>query len=374
MDKHSDFIKITGLDFNVLSTLDHPYVSPPIRLLDSHRILYELNSDNRVAILNWDVSQPNNRTYRYDMQIDLAIIGRREDYFLFKEGRPYATQQSANTNLIEYEKLFLTILSLMVESHTINRQSADSIIDNYKQLKNIVIDNIIDSDGRLVQDYTKKILVSMNSLLSRNNIADFIDQNYIYYFRSPLMTKWIPYCIEMTTGDRSIDQLVYHDIFGRKIFRSLNEEYRDDQLNSIDFITSNKDKIASLIRNSEIIPSIEILYWSLEIAGVYHFGNDYGFFERYSKHLSIELPNQLTKMHDDGDNYFEIDKDYGMIYDPLKNSVSEKTLSSEVKRSRINSVYSIYLLMGDSMKSISQPNHRYGTVISIDKSNESTLS
>ena len=84
------FQSITGLDFEIISTVDHPYVSPPIRLLDSHRKLLKLHKKQRVCVLNWDVSQPNDRTYRYDLQIDLGFIIKNKSLFLFNEKEPYA--------------------------------------------------------------------------------------------------------------------------------------------------------------------------------------------------------------------------------------------------------------------------------------------
>jgi len=63
----SQFSTITGMDFEIISTIDHPYVSPPMRLVNGHALLYEKSKKAKICILNWNVSQPNDRTYNYDM-------------------------------------------------------------------------------------------------------------------------------------------------------------------------------------------------------------------------------------------------------------------------------------------------------------------
>lgn len=360
------FQQLTGLHSKVMSTIDHAYISPPVRLLHSHKLLYEVSKYKPVTILNWDVSQPNERTYRYDMQLDLMVIGRSKEHFLFSEGSPFATQVPHKLELDTYEKKFEMILDNLQATNKFSKEAVDQIHTNYTVLKEQVLDKII-KDDYLLPDYTKKSLININRLLKRNDIADFIDANYFYYFNSRLMTEWIPYCIETITGPRSIEKVFEAGIFGRRIFRYADGKTDDSEVNDLSYLLEYKKHITSLVRDCKLIPSIELLYWSLEYAGIQHFGNDYEFFERYGEYLGEQLSNQLTTVSDDGSNYFEMKEDYGVSIDPCSGKYLTKNSKSSVKHTRINSIYGIYILLGSKMLAINNTNFKYPQYIGVDK-------
>lgn len=345
------FKQITNLDFEVISTVDHPYTSPPIRLLDSHILLHEINKDRKVCVLNWDVSQPSDRTYRYDLQIDVGVLARNKQLFLFKKSIPYVLQTPKDPlDLDIYNNILKQVLDRMVSHKKLAQGTASEMSDNYDKLKKHVILNMQSEHGRLAADYTKRSLTSMYSLLSRNDVGNFIKDAYLYYFKSTLMNKWIPYCIENATGKRAVDSVMENGVFGRKVFRSLSTDLNEELLNDATYIADHKSELANLIRDNKIIPSIEMLYWSLELGNKYHFGNDYDFFERYQNYLGESLSNQLTAMKTDGINYFQMKKDYGVSYDIGSGKFNDRNSSSQVKDSRINSMFAFYIFLGDRMK------------------------
>jgi len=223
------------------------------------------------------------------------------------------------------------------------------ILNNYEKLKINVIKKIIDVNGSLLDNYTKKSIIAFSSLINRADIADFIDKNYLYYYNSVLMTKWIPFCIEHIKGEKAIELLVQNNVFGRKVFRSTIDISKDDILNEPSYIAKYKNDICEYIRSGTIIPSIEVLYWSIEIAGKFHFGNDYDFFSRYSKYLGIKLSNQLTFSSQDGRTLIKLEKGIGFVYNIEIKKISTKNNLSKVKHTRINSQYALFLLLGDSM-------------------------
>lgn len=362
-----EFENITGLNFQVISTVDHPYVSPPIRLLDSHTKLYEIDKTNKVCILNWDVSQPNNRTYRYDLQVDIGLLAKNKSLFLFKEGTPYALQVSdKHLNLEQYNIILKKILDQMINDKRLDQIVAIQIDHNYRKLQEQVLAKMISEEGMLQSDYTKRALVAMYALLERENVSRFIEGAYLYYYKSSLMNKWIPYCIENAIGARAFTNMVRSDVFGRKIFRSQTNQENDTIINSPAYILSHVQELVKLIRNNSIIPSIEMLYWSLELANKQHYGNDYGFFERYETYLQTNLPNQLTAMKGDGINYFNMKKDYSVSYDTATEALRSIKSSSQVKESRINSMFAFYILLGNTMKDeISSENIQHTKTVEI---------
>lgn len=350
-ETHIEFRNVTGLDSKVISTIDHPYVSPPIRLIDSHRILNGIHKYMPVTILNWNVSHPNARTYRYDLQVDLLFIGRSKKLFMFSDGIPFALQKPSAIGISDYDNVFKRILGALYDSSKISEQQRAYFVDNYETLRSSVLCEFMEEDG-IKPEYTKLSLEAFNRLLGRREIAEFIKNRYLYYSTSTLMTSWIPYCMENIRGKRFVVTVKRAGVFGRKMLRNVDCGYSDKLLNDESFFEAHLLEIAGWIRNGSIIPSIELLYWSMEYAGIKHFGNDYGFFERYGEYLKERLHNQLTAMGDDGVNLLLLDKDYGVSLEPVGGRLISKNISSSVKSTRINSIFAFYILLGKGMKSL----------------------
>ncbi len=69
------FREIIKSDIEIISTIDHPYTSPPSHIFDAHSYLMEKYGD-KILIVNWDVSLPGKRTYRYDLITDTGLIAK----------------------------------------------------------------------------------------------------------------------------------------------------------------------------------------------------------------------------------------------------------------------------------------------------------
>ena len=290
-------------------------------------------------------------TYRYDLQIDLGLLAKNKQLFLFEKSIPYALQApKVPLDLNMYDTILGQILTRIVSHKKLTQSAANKISGNYGRLKDHVLSSMQSEHEILATDYTKRSLVNIYTLLSKNDVSDFIEEAYLYYFKSTLMNQWIPYCIENATGKRAIDLAIRSNVFGRKVFRSGSKDLDEESLNDGSYITNRKTEVADLIRGNKIIPSIEMLYWSLELGGKYHFGNDYDFFDRYQNYLGEDLSNQLTAMKADGINYFQMKKDYGISYDISSGKFNDRNSSSQVKDSRINSVFAFYTFLGDKMK------------------------
>lgn len=88
---NKEFKNIIGSDIRVISTIDHPYTSPPSHLFDAHNYLMNEYGDN-ILILNWDVSLPGERTYRYDLITDTGLIAKLPLLYHYRIDNFYCNQ------------------------------------------------------------------------------------------------------------------------------------------------------------------------------------------------------------------------------------------------------------------------------------------
>lgn len=358
----------TNLDFDIISTIDHPYINPPIRLINSHHILSEtILKGKKVCVLNWNVSQPNNRTYRYDNQLDLVFIGKNSALLVFDDKIPYAIQNGNKINLSAYYKIFSLILERLIADKKISEESAEFITRNLNVIKNTLIQNIINAnDGHLINKYTKIYLQNFYNIIGHKELSKFIANNYLYFYDSTIARKWIPFCIKNAPKQKTLIKLIDGNVISRRLFRSTTSDIDEKIINDRCFIKNEQNYLIELIINGRIIPSIDIFYWSMELANKKHFGNDYGFFQRYSNFLNLKLDNQLTNMSDkpDGKNILQIKEDYSLAIQD--NNVRYRTIGSKSKPSRINSMTAIYLLTGDYINNIDLAQTRPKTIEIID--------
>jgi len=355
-----EFSRVMSFDFDVVSTVDHPFVSPPIRLVSSHTMLQQMSRKKKICILNWDVSQPNNRTYRYDNQIDLLIVGKNRQLLMFDESLPYVLQKSNVVDLALYSKIFFQSLDKMQADRRISSLEAERLTRNFNFLYSNVIDVMMGGDGRLIKNYTQNFLHNFYNMIQLEELAEFVNYNYQYYFNSELMTKWIPFCLRNSPSKKSITRLMEEGVILRRPFRAVDKAGIDvDNIRNESIL-----EIARFIEESRIIPSIDIFYWSMELAGKKHFGNDYNFFERYSDLLHKKISTQITNRNDNPDsfNLYQVEEDYGMIHN--NNKLSYPRVGAKSKLTRINSMNSVYILKGEKLTEIN-PLSRESTSLSL---------
>lgn len=75
------FRKATGIEDDIVSTIDHVFGSPPLRIIDSHQKLMEMGNS---TILLWDITKPNIHKYRADLVLDLGLYtSRNSNFYLY---------------------------------------------------------------------------------------------------------------------------------------------------------------------------------------------------------------------------------------------------------------------------------------------------
>ena len=89
--EQSTIFRLLNKTFQIVSTVDHPYTSPPIYLFDAHLHLMQTYSSD-VLILNWDVSSPGDRTYRYDLITDTGLVAKLLNLYHYEPGISYNKQ------------------------------------------------------------------------------------------------------------------------------------------------------------------------------------------------------------------------------------------------------------------------------------------
>lgn len=101
------FYHFTGKNFDLVSTIDHPYASPPIRLIDGHNSLKKIKDTNQLIplICIWDVNSPDINRYRYDLSFDTGLMNNKDDnFFIFSDKLFYPLQKPKLINFIEVKK------------------------------------------------------------------------------------------------------------------------------------------------------------------------------------------------------------------------------------------------------------------------------
>ncbi|HUC96642.1 MAG TPA: hypothetical protein VMR16_03200 [Candidatus Saccharimonadales bacterium] len=290
------------------------------------------------------------------------FIGKQDRLLVFDDSIPYALQNNRTINIDEYICLFNMSLHKLVADKKITDCFANHLKENFSDMIDNVIGPLINKEQILCDKYTLKYLRNFYSLLGFIELSDFIKESYLYYYSSNIMTKWIPYCINNTFGKKSLINLINNGVVSRRPFRATMESVDDIQINNIKYINNNINTIANLISQSKIIPSIDVFYWSMELAGKKHFGNDYGFFERYSNFLNQKLDNQITDAMTefDGFSLFQIEDDYSLV--AKGEELSYKNSCSKSKPTRINSMNSIYILIGSDLKHTNPLNPEVKTI------------
>lgn len=340
MAKQQNLIfQIIGKKFDVISTVDHPYTSPPIHLFDAHLNLLQKYGSN-VLILNWDVSLPGERTYRYDLITDTGLIAKSPNLYHYELGISYCNQ---HFNL-ESWKLLPQYIEIAIK--TIGEKYHLSQIAR-QQIQHRAF-NTLDLAKKSYQNepwsYTRNLLINFYLLFNRPELSAFIEQQYINYWLSPFMTKWIPWCILNVDGSLSLHHLLENKIFLRNPFRIVNQKNPDHIEIQDSFILAKK------ISEGAIIPSFDIFLWSLAIAGIKHYGNDFGFFQKLSNITGIKTiaDLQLTKYGEDAMRFLGLATDYGVLFDNNSNKITVSNNPYHLSKiTRINSFSSLYVIGGD---------------------------
>lgn len=224
----------------------------------------------------------------------------------------------------------------------------EKFINNLDKISDIYINAIEQSSNGTI--FYQNLLYQIYSLLELKNLSEFYKKYSYSYYNSPITQKWIPYCIEKTKNEIfGLPNLMNKNIFKNHPFRNVadNTEYKT---------TINKKNIETIItkiKNNQLIPSYEIFFWTLFLASIKHFGNDYGFFDKLDQ-IAIQcgfgLTNnlQLTRHNQDTQNIIQFDADKSFSCFRKNNHYIIKK-NNPIKTSRISSITALYCHLGKSL-------------------------
>lgn len=343
MAKQQNLIfQIIGRKFDVISTIDHPYTSPPIHLFDAHLNLLQKYGSN-VLVLNWDVSLPGERTYRYDLITDTGLIAKSSNLYHYKLGISYYNQHFNSEPwelLPQYIGIAIKVISDKYHLPQISRQQIQYRVFNALNLAQ----KSYQSEPWL---YTRNLLMNFYLFFNRPELSAFIERQYANYWLSPFMIKWIPWCILNVDGSLSLYHLLENKIFLRNPFRIVNQKNSDHiEVQKIQDLSILVKKISE----GAIIPSFDVFLWSLAVAGIKHYGNDFGFFQKLSNITGIKTiaDLQLTKYGEDATRFLGLATDYGVLFDNNSNKITVSNNPYHLSKiTRINSFSSLYVIGGD---------------------------
>lgn len=361
MNNKDLFFNFLGKKIDVISSVDHPYTSPPIHLFDAHLNLFQKYGDN-VLILNWDVSLPGDRTYRYDLITDTGLIAKTPILYHYKLGIPYCIQS--------FDKKPWELLPSCIEiaSDTIGRKHhlPKNALQQIQERANTILGLAQKSYDAEPWLFTRKLLINLYSLLNKPELSIFIEKQYANYWLSPIMLKWIPWCILNIDGPLSFSSLLQNGAFLRSPLRII-----DPSLSNIE--KQSPFTMAEKISSGSVIPSFDVFLWSLAVAEIKHYGNDFGFFRKLSEITGIKTiaDLQLTKSGEDAARFLKLFTDYAVLLS--LNQKGEAGTSSGIynssKATRINSFCSLYVIGGnktiDYLKNYSSSSLSGGKIINL---------
>lgn len=352
--------EMLGRDVSVISTFDHPFASFPIRIIDGHYQLKKIEeSGEKCLICILDINQPDADHYRTDLIFDSGILACRDsDLMIFNKEEIYPLQRPEAINFhelgVRLELIFERINNLDGSARIINKQRFNQ---NLYRLVNIY-QRVIAESLNGTEFYESLIIESYNllSLPIFSDLCGFFQKNKISYFNSPLSKEWIAYCIEATGKELfGFFNLLKLNIFSKPPFRFINQIKNYDILSCNKYILDNIDYILKLLINGEIVPSYQVFFWTLALAGIKHFGNDYNFFGELfgylnKKQIRIEDYNlQLTRHNEDSRHIIIFERDASLNC-KLKNDQYHFYKKNPIKIMHRASTFSaLYLHLGTSL-------------------------
>ncbi len=334
-----NFKKIINSNIEIISTIDHPYTSPPSHIFDANNYLMKKYGD-KILVVNWDVSLPGERTYRYDLITDTGLIAKLPLLYHYNTEDFYCNQSFRQVSLLSLNHCINLSLEILKTKYCLSENKINSIQDYCGQIINL---------SRLSYDltpwvYTKNLLINLYRFVERDDMANFIKNQYCNYWLSEIMIKWIPWCIDNVEEELSIDNLVKNGVIVRIPFRV--------NCNNDENLDLNKKNLIKLIARGDVIPSFDIFLWSLYVAGIKHYGNDFGFFNRLAIYLKNSEVNdyQVSISGKDAIKILTLDKDYGVLFEIKENGelVQSQNHYQSSKSSRINSLFATIAFGGNS--------------------------
>ncbi len=259
------FNKIVG-DYDIISTIDHPYPSPVIRVYSSHNILLEEYQDkNNQKVLNlvWDTLIPEKDKKHLSKYINLSIIENKKEYKIYSNSKNYFLNK-INKEVGFLDKIYNDFL-LTAKKRTVTFKEVNDkiIINNLKEILNIYRKSIINSKNSY--ELYVNILSEFYILTDNKDLSNFILNNSKSLYLSNFY-DWVAYIIELTLNTKYDLRKFYQKGYDKKFFR-------DYLTNETIYLDNNIEDIISGIKNRKIIFSSKVFFWAIFLAGKKHFGN-----------------------------------------------------------------------------------------------------
>lgn len=286
----------------VVSTADHPYLSPPPRLIDTHARLAALAAQGeRVAICVWDAMDvPDNGLYATAAGVDTGLIASREDdLFTFERSVFYPWALVRPIDLGKLRRYLAAALDAMTDLPTWRREkNAALCLERFDRLAGIY--NEVTKTTKDAFTLYSQILPALYRLFGLGELADFVSQRFFSGYRSAWLRRHLVTCLQETVGQPTgLGAVATTATFQKRLFRRLDGS-------DLDFISMPLEDLTAGITDGSILPSSEVIFWSFALGGIKHFGNDYGFFARLADVPGFEhaAALQLTAHNDDGRSPF----------------------------------------------------------------------
>jgi len=349
------FREITGIKEQTISTVDHVYASMPIRLIDSHHILYKMDD---VKIIIWDDIYPNLKKYRSELTLDCGVLAtKRADYFLFSPNMIYGTSQIIEPKFKEQRKELETCLDLVLNLPAYKKKI---LKDKYMAR----FENLIEIYQRILSQYQynssvfyKNLVIEIYNFLGFQYLAEFYRNSAESLMSINIINEYLPWLLEETQSELfGLKSLISNSaLFKRPYFRYVNS---GDTINELETLQQLQNVI-ELLRREKLLPCKEIMYWLFAISGIKHFGRDFGFFNKLSKYFSstLKIKNnfsdlQLTLDKNDGAFYIQFERDNSYQLTFFQGKCKARRYSIPRKNTDISTISSIYLHIGNRFKEI----------------------
>lgn len=344
--------------FDFVSTIDHPFASPPVRLIDGHHKLKQIAEKGQIPLICiCDANILNVRDYRYNFVFDLGILSLHDEHFwIFRKDMLYPCQRPRMINFEEIRKLFIKLSEQI--SNTPKKEKTkqlDFFLQNLDTLVSIYKRTI--KEAKNGTEFYLKLVKELYELLDIHELFDFLNLYSVSYFFSGITSKWIPFCIKETLRKPfGFLALLDKEVFKKPYFRNIDPTVINSKYSDKKYVQENLREIIGLLEEKKIIPSsLELFYWTLYLAEFQHYGNDRGFFEK----LNTVLPPkkiQMTVHNQDSINIIQCKNT--ITYSPITMDDERRFQKCEgVKASRMCSITSIYCKTGKNLSNLIKNAH-----------------
>lgn len=343
-----DLAAIVGRKLSVVATIDHPYTSPPVHLFAGHQaILAEFGPE--AVLMNWDVSHPVERTFRYDLLTDTGLVAKDSRLYHYVPDTPYNTQSFNPAPWRLLPRCFEIAAGTLQQRWRISDSAVAGILQRARAVLSLAQDTY--RPDQTPATYTHELLASFYGFLGHAELGSYIRTNWMQYSTSPFLVSWIPWCVRYVRGPLAITNLLASGIFSRTPFRARTPG------STATLASGGLDVLAADVELGRLVPSLDVFLWSLAVAGIRHYGHDFGFFSRLAELAGDPTIARLqaTTEGTDCPRFLQLQEDFSVLMDIRETGIVRADRAHcPAKPTRINSLGASYVVAGERLQSILQ--------------------